>query len=85
MTATSNLEQSLRTLIQYARWQIKEGANHHPTLPSAIAQAEAALTPQARAAEVEETVNKLMNDHFYFGANDRMRAALTTLLQNWKT
>lgn len=30
-----------RDLLMYARWQVEEGADHHPTLPSAIARATA--------------------------------------------
>lgn len=37
-----------RMLITYARWQIDEGQEHHPTLPSAVAQAEAAFGRSAR-------------------------------------
>ena len=32
-----------RTLVRYARWQINEGADHHPTLPSAVAEGERAF------------------------------------------
>lgn len=30
-------------LAEYADWQIREGGNHHPTLPSALAEAEKLL------------------------------------------
>jgi hypothetical protein len=33
----------LGDLCKYARWQIDEGANHHPTLPSAEAEARSLL------------------------------------------
>lgn len=37
------LTTALERLLPYARWQIREGGSHHPTLPSAIASAESAL------------------------------------------
>lgn len=37
----ANLRRALRQLIKYARWQMTEGANHHPILPSAVAEAQA--------------------------------------------
>jgi len=37
----------LRTMISYAKWQIKEGKDYHPTLPSAIEAAEEALQTAA--------------------------------------
>lgn len=33
----------LRSLIQYAEWQMEEGWSYHPTLPSAVSAAKAAL------------------------------------------
>jgi hypothetical protein len=42
---------ALATLIKYAVWQVKEGADHHPTLPSAVAAAEAALTRAVQPAD----------------------------------
>lgn len=41
----AELEVGLRRLHQYARWHITEGFWHHPTLPSAVAEA-ARLLPQ---------------------------------------
>lgn len=38
------LVRALETLIPYVEWQITEGPGHHPTMPSALAQARAALT-----------------------------------------
>lgn len=35
---------ALRVMTNYARWQFKEGSEHHPTLPSAIYQSEAILS-----------------------------------------
>jgi hypothetical protein len=35
----ADLQLHLRTLISYARWQMTDGANYHPTLPSAVAAA----------------------------------------------
>lgn len=37
------IEGSLKTFISYARWQVNEGADYHPTLPSALDQAKQAL------------------------------------------
>jgi hypothetical protein len=44
----------LITLIKYCEWQIKWGADYHPTLPSAIASANQALA-QAAAPKGENT------------------------------
>jgi len=41
------LARNLRQLISYARWQVTDGLSHHPTLPSAIAEAEAALATRS--------------------------------------
>jgi hypothetical protein len=37
------LARHLRLLVDYARWQMTEGSDHHPTLPSAVAAASSRL------------------------------------------
>ncbi len=55
-----DLPGALRMLIKYARWQVKEGADYHPTLPSAIAQAQHVLSEHnPNAARPEDTINEL--------------------------
>ncbi len=56
----AELAGALKMLASYAKWQIDEGADHHPTLPSAVAQAHAALsaTP-AKALERARAVQEL--------------------------
>jgi len=49
------LREALRTLLALARWQAVEGADHHPTLPSAIAKACAALSP-IKASDADSEV-----------------------------
>lgn len=41
--AFDNMREALKRLIEYADWQIREGKDHHPTLPSAIGAAREAL------------------------------------------
>jgi hypothetical protein len=41
------MEAELRHLVKYARWQMTEGANFHPTLPSAVSSAESVLGSQS--------------------------------------
>lgn len=38
-----DLFDDLSMLVQYAEWQIREGTDHHPTLPSAISKARSTL------------------------------------------
>lgn len=43
IAAAPDLRTMLETMIRYAEWQIREGADHHPTLPSAVDAARAAI------------------------------------------
>lgn len=47
---TQSLAFRLRSLIVYAKWQMTEGADYHPTLRSAVAAAEEALAGGRDAA-----------------------------------
>lgn len=38
------LERQLRSLIGYCEWQINDGTDYHPTLPSAVSAAKNALS-----------------------------------------
>ena len=49
-----DLAGALKTLVSYAKWQINEGADHHPTLPSTIAQANAVLAATSAMTLTEE-------------------------------
>lgn len=37
------MQAQLKQMCKYATWQVNEGPGHHPTLPSALASAEAVL------------------------------------------
>lgn len=41
----------IRSLVKYSEWQMTEGANHHPTLPSAVSAAKAVINRVERAAK----------------------------------
>ena len=43
-TLTQEMAEALDSLRCYAKWQIMEGSDFHPTLPSAILKSEQALT-----------------------------------------
>ncbi|MBO9427935.1 Lar family restriction alleviation protein [Sulfitobacter sp. R18_1] len=55
---------ALSSLTSYAKWQISEGDTHHPTLPSALAQAESVLF-DAKEPEVKSTTTVMIDDQEY--------------------
>ena len=79
---SKSMREALETLVKYADWQIREGKDHHPTLPSAIGQARAALSSPApdrlseeeRRDKVRQILDEmLMGTENYFGAADPKR------------
>lgn len=51
LDAYAEMERALQTLVKYADWQMREGADYHPTLPSAVSAARAALQQKDKADE----------------------------------
>ena len=42
-TSNTELLERAKALVKYCEWQINEGTDHHPTLPSAIVSAKEAI------------------------------------------
>lgn len=63
------LRKALGTMIQYAEWQMREGPGHHPTLPSAVSAARAALAadtekgaPEYRGGPADDELAEMRRD-----------------------
>ncbi len=65
MTEYKLVPMCFRSLVKYAEWQMNEGANYHPTLPSCITACKAMLSAAEHPQTVDvEKLKRELHDRF---------------------